>query len=57
MGIYKILRVIREIKLMSHTINLLERVIEHRLRNGTQVTNNNFDFMSGILTMEVIYSL
>jgi hypothetical protein len=30
----------REIKLMSHTIKLWERIIEHRLRGVTNVTKN-----------------
>ena len=35
----------REIKLMSHTMKLWERVIEHRLRRVTSVTQNQFAFM------------
>jgi hypothetical protein len=33
----------REIKLMSHTMKLWERVIEHRLRGMTYITMNQFD--------------
>ena len=40
----------RGIKLMSHTMNLWERVIEHRLR-VTSVAQNQFGFMPGRLTM------
>jgi hypothetical protein len=40
---------------MSHTIKLWERIIEHRLRGVTNVTENQFDFMSGRSTMEVIF--
>jgi hypothetical protein len=35
----------RGIKLMSHTMKLLERVIEHRLRTAISVTQNQFGFM------------
>ena len=35
------------IKLMSHTMKLWERVIEHRLRRVTRVTQNQFGFMPG----------
>jgi uncharacterized Zn finger protein len=45
----------RGIKLMSHTMRLWERVIEHRLRKLTTVSKNLFDFMSGRSTMEVIF--
>ena len=43
------------IKLMSHTIKLWERVIEHRLRRVTSVTQNQFGFMSERSTMEAIF--
>jgi hypothetical protein len=45
----------RGIKLMSHTIKLWERIIEHRLRGVTNVTKNQFGFMSGRSTMETIF--
>ena len=45
----------RGIKLMSHTMKLWERVIEHRLRRGTSVTQNQFGFMPGRSTMEAIF--
>jgi hypothetical protein len=35
----------RGIKLMSHTMKLWERVIEHRLRKLTTVSKNQFGFM------------
>jgi hypothetical protein len=35
----------RRIKLMSHTMKLWERVIEHRIRRMTSVTKNQFGFM------------
>ncbi|TQE00819.1 hypothetical protein C1H46_013614 [Malus baccata] len=44
----------RGIKLMSHTMKLWERVIEHRLRQETWVSDNQFGFMPGRSTMEVI---
>ena len=37
----------RGIKLMSHTMKLWERVIEHRLRAITWVSMNQFGFMPG----------
>jgi hypothetical protein len=43
------------IKLMSHTMKLWERIIEHRLRGVTNVTENQFWFMSGRSTMDVIF--
>ena len=42
------------IKLMSHTMKLWERVIEHRLRAITRISMNQFGFMPGRSTMEVI---
>jgi hypothetical protein len=45
----------RGIKLMSHTMKLWERVIEHRLRGMTHITMNQFGFMPGRSTMEVIF--
>ena len=45
----------REIKLMSHTMKLWERVIEHCLRAITRVSMNQFGFMPGRSTMEVIF--
>jgi hypothetical protein len=45
----------RGIKLMSHTIKIWERIIEHRLRGVTNVTKNQFGFMTGRSTMEVIF--
>lgn len=40
---------------MGHTMKLSERVIKRGLRKVTQVTDNQFDFMSGRSTKEVIY--
>ncbi|XP_021738213.1 uncharacterized protein LOC110704711 [Chenopodium quinoa] len=39
----------RGIKLMSHTMKLWERVIEHRLRACTRILDNQFGFMPGRL--------
>jgi hypothetical protein len=45
----------RGIKLMSHTIKLWERVIEHHLRGMTHITTNQFGFMPGRSTIEAIF--
>jgi hypothetical protein len=45
----------REIKLMSHTMKLWERIIEHHLKGVTNVTENQFGFMPGRSTMEAIF--
>ena len=45
------------IKLMSHTMKLWERVIKHRLRQETRVSNNQFWFMPRRSPMEAIYLL
>jgi hypothetical protein len=43
------------IKLMSHTMKLWERIIEHRLRGVTNITENQFGFMPGRSTMDAIF--
>jgi hypothetical protein len=40
---------------MSHTMKLWEMIIEHRLRGVTNVTENQFGFMSERSTMEMIF--
>nr|GEU62608.1 probable LRR receptor-like serine/threonine-protein kinase RFK1 isoform X1 [Tanacetum cinerariifolium] len=45
------------IKLLAHTMKLLERVIERRLRKETRVSENQFGFMSGRSTTEAIHLL
>jgi hypothetical protein len=40
---------------MSHTMKLWERIIEHRLRGVTNITKNQFGFMSERSTMEAIF--
>uniref|UniRef100_A0A0A9E5X4 Uncharacterized protein n=1 Tax=Arundo donax TaxID=35708 RepID=A0A0A9E5X4_ARUDO len=47
----------RRIKLMSHTMKLWERVVEHRLREMTRITVNQLGFMPGRSTMEAIFML
>jgi hypothetical protein len=39
---------------MSLTMKLWERIIEYRLRGVTNITENQFRFMSGTSTMEMI---
>jgi hypothetical protein len=41
----------RGMKLMSHTMKLWERIIEHRLGEVTNATENQFEFMPVRLTM------
>jgi hypothetical protein len=43
------------IKLMSNTMKLWERVIEHRIRRMTSVSKNQFGFMPWRSTMEAIF--
>jgi hypothetical protein len=45
----------REIKLMSHTMKLWEKVIKYRLRKLTTVSKNQFGFIPGRSTMETIF--
>jgi hypothetical protein len=45
----------RGIKLMSHTMKLWKRIIEHHLRGVTNITENQFEFMPERLTMETIF--
>jgi hypothetical protein len=40
---------------MSHTMKLCEMIIKHRLRRVTNVTENQFGFMSERSTMEAIF--
>jgi hypothetical protein len=47
----------RGIKLMSHTLKIWERVIERRLRQVSNVTENQFGFMPGRSTIEAIHLL
>jgi hypothetical protein len=45
----------QRIKLMRHTMKLCERIIEHRLRGVTNVTENQFEFMLERSTIEAIF--
>ena len=47
----------RDIKLLSHTMKLWERVIERRLREEVEISENQFGFMPGRATIEAIYLL
>ncbi|KAL0906721.1 hypothetical protein M5K25_025237 [Dendrobium thyrsiflorum] len=47
----------RGIKLMCHTLKLWERVMEHRLRRDTNISQNQFGLMPGRSTMEAIHLL
>ncbi|GMQ01954.1 hypothetical protein CsSME_00048401 [Camellia sinensis var. sinensis] len=47
----------RGIKLMCHIMKVWERVMERRLRDITEVSENQFGFMSGRSIMEAIYLL
>jgi hypothetical protein len=40
---------------MSHIMKLWERIIEHRLRGVTNVTENQFGFMSARSNMKAIF--
>ena len=45
----------RGIKLISHTMKLWERVVEQRQRGMTQISTNQFGFMTGRSTTEAIF--
>ena len=47
----------RGIKLMSHTMKLRERIIEARLREITNIADNQFGFRPGKSTRETIFAL
>ena len=47
----------RGIKLMSHTMKLWERMIEARLREITNIADNQFEFRPGKSTTEPIFAL
>ena len=42
---------------MSHTMKLWKRVIEHRLRHETTISENQFGFMPRQSTIEAIFLL
>lgn len=45
----------RDIKLISHTMKLCERVIEHQLRGKAKVSVNQFGFMPDRSIMDAIF--
>ncbi|XP_028038703.1 uncharacterized protein LOC114249368 [Bombyx mandarina] len=47
----------RGIKLMSHSMKVLEKVIEKRLRDESEITQNQFGFMPGRGTTDAIFAL
>ena len=47
----------RGIKLTSHTMKLLERVLDKRLREETEVCSEQFGFMKGRGTMDAVFAL
>ena len=53
--IFKIVKIIESIKLLSHTMKLWERVIKRRLRRDISISENPFGFMPDRSTMEAIH--
>ena len=47
----------RGIKLMSHTMKLLERIVDKRLREETSIRENQFGFMPGRGTTDAMFAL
>ena len=47
----------RGIKLMSHTLKLLERILDGRLRQGVHIGRQQLGFMKGLGTVDGIFSL
>lgn len=47
----------RGIKLMSHTMKIWERIIERRIRNETEIGDQQFGFMPGRGTMDAIFAV
>lgn len=47
----------RAVKLTSHTMKLLERVLDKRLREETEVCSEQFGFMKGRGTMDAVFAL
>ena len=45
----------RRIKLMSHTVNLFERIINHRLRTIVELGNIHFVFRRGKSSMNRVH--
>ncbi|XP_063595885.1 uncharacterized protein LOC134772741 [Penaeus indicus] len=47
----------RGIKLMSHTMKIWERIIERRIRNETEIGDQQFGFMPGRGTTDAIFAV
>ena len=47
----------RGIKFMSHTMKIYERILERRVRGETLVGDEQFGFMPGRSTTDVIFGL
>ena len=47
----------REIKLMSHTMKVRERIIEARLRDIVEITKQQYGFMPGKGTTDAMFAL
>ena len=47
----------RGIKLISHTMKVYERIIDQRVRNETEVSEEQFGFMPGRGTVDAIFAL
>ena len=47
----------REIKLMSHTIKIWERIIEARLRDSVEISKQQYGFMPGKGTINAMFTL
>ena len=47
----------REIKLMSHTTKIYERIIKARIRNSVDISKQQYEFMVGKETTNVMFAL
>ena len=47
----------RGIKLMSHTIKVWERIIETRLRDRVEISKQQYEFIAGKRTTDVMFAL
>ena len=45
----------RGIKLMSHTLKLLERILDGRLKQGVHIGRQQLGFMKGLWTVDGIF--
>ena len=44
-------------KLMSHTMNVWERIIEARLKNRVEISKQQYGFMPGKRTTDVMFAI